>query len=381
MKTRTYLFVVATVLLAQIGTVLSATMSELEPQLRQRLEALRQYGATDAVPFEERKKLEESVAATIWEIGRVLTQAPSKDWSEPSSERRELIARIGRLIAPYNAVLLDLGFRKDAESSDLASQSRTLLKYTVSDHLLSETLQQHFAGPPKQAGWATDLLIEHRLLNEADVQKLVQALSSEANPSRRISRALELSQLRRPEAVPILAEMLSVPFTMAGTGSNTGVGLTENEAMSKQRIAADAIAYLGPLAKPLLPLLRQRMAEIAALLPLPEKQRYVTRLQVAIDQIEGKRPLQVRTALNASGALLVAAPADAEPEPTPATPAPVKASSTPVLTSTPVASPAPATPVAQTPATQVEQRASVWPWVVGILALVVIVAVALKRRA
>ena len=49
-----------------------------------------------------------------------------------------------------------------------------------------------------------------------------------------------------------------------------------------------------------------------------------------------------------------------------------------------VGSPAPLTPSAQAPASSdltVERRAPVWPWVVGILALLVIVAFALKRRA
>jgi hypothetical protein len=67
-------------------------------------------------------------------------------------------------------------------------------------------------------------------------------------------------------------------------------------------------------------------------------------------------------------------PPDAQPKsPTPELPAP----STPV----PTATPAPTTPVAQTPAIAAERRSPVWPWVVGILALVVIVAFALKRRA
>lgn len=47
----------------------------------------------------------------------------------------------------------------------------------------------------------------------------------------------------------------------------------------------------------------------------------------------------------------------------------------------PSASQSPAMPVAQTPAPAVERTAPVWPWIVGILALIVIVAVALKRRA
>jgi len=41
----------------------------------------------------------------------------------------------------------------------------------------------------------------------------------------------------------------------------------------------------------------------------------------------------------------------------------------------------PAPVVAETPAPIAERKSAVWPWVVGILALVVIVAVALKRRA
>lgn len=59
-----------------------------------------------------------------------------------------------------------------------------------------------------------------------------------------------------------------------------------------------------------------------------------------------------------------------------ATPAPP----TPGPSATPAASQQPATPVVQTPSAPIEHRAPVWPWVVGILALVVIVAVALKRR-
>ena len=47
----------------------------------------------------------------------------------------------------------------------------------------------------------------------------------------------------------------------------------------------------------------------------------------------------------------------------------------------PQTSPVPATPVAQTPAVASERRASVWPWLVGILILVLVAALTLKRRA
>jgi len=67
-----------------------------------------------------------------------------------------------------------------------------------------------------------------------------------------------------------------------------------------------------------------------------------------------------------------APPAKAEP--------PTLASATPVPSTTPAASPQPATPVAETPAVVVERKSPAWPWVVGILALIVIVVLALKRR-
>ena len=58
--------------------------------------------------------------------------------------------------------------------------------------------------------------------------------------------------------------------------------------------------------------------------------------------------------------------------PAPATPAPI---------ATPAASSQPVTPVAQTPASPAERKSPVWPWLVGIAALIAIIAVVLKRRA
>jgi hypothetical protein len=63
-------------------------------------------------------------------------------------------------------------------------------------------------------------------------------------------------------------------------------------------------------------------------------------------------------------------------------PAATPVATTPAPTTpVPSATPAPATPVAQTPAPAVEHQSAVWPWLVGILALIAIVAVALKWRA
>jgi len=73
--------------------------------------------------------------------------------------------------------------------------------------------------------------------------------------------------------------------------------------------------------------------------------------------------------------------AAASASPTPVTPAAATpAPATPAPSAAPAASPSPTTPVVQTPAVPSEHSAPVWPWVVGILALVLVVALALKRR-
>ena len=67
------------------------------------------------------------------------------------------------------------------------------------------------------------------------------------------------------------------------------------------------------------------------------------------------------------------------------TPAPQSRSVPPIesasVAAAPSGSPMPTAPVAQTPALPAERKSPVWPWLVGIAALIAIVAVALKRRA
>jgi hypothetical protein len=69
------------------------------------------------------------------------------------------------------------------------------------------------------------------------------------------------------------------------------------------------------------------------------------------------------------------------PDPAAATPAAATPTrSTPVPTATP-ATPSPAPAVAESPAPVVERKSPVWPWVVGIAALIAILALIFKRRA
>lgn len=364
----------------QMFSASGASLDELESQLRPQLDWLKAYDAGGSVTFEARKEFEQSLSTTIWNISRVLYEATSTDWANPSPERRAVIDRVQRAIAPYNPVLSSLGFRRDGESSTLANQSLTLLKYTRPDENLARALREHLAQPLNQSGPATELLFEHRLLNDSDKRTILEQFAAEQDVEKRIGRALGLSRMGMPEAVPVLAELLSVPFTMEGTGSNTGVGMTENNALMGYKKAIEAIQYLGTSAKPLLPLLKQRMQEIEATLPPSEKQRYLSNLQVAVDQAEGKRPAKAPVAMNSSGPLGAASQPQQEPSPAP-TSVPIERlpPSTPVPTATPAPS-SPALAPAESPAPVIERKSPVWPWLVGILALVVIVAVALKRR-
>lgn len=68
------------------------------------------------------------------------------------------------------------------------------------------------------------------------------------------------------------------------------------------------------------------------------------------------------------------------PQPSATPSAVTPAGSTPVPTGTPAPS-SPAAVVAESPAALAESKAPVWPWVIGILALVVFAVLALKRRA
>jgi hypothetical protein len=141
-----------------------------------------------------------------------------------------------------------------------------------------------------------------------------------------------------PEALPVCIEMLK---------SDAPAG--------NKMVAVGALMKLGP----------------AAAAALPELQRFLAQLRT-----QGGDFRDVNTVERAKRIVSGQAAIQTLPVPPAATPAP----STPVPTATPAPS-IPAVTVAESPAPVVERKAPVWPWLVGILALIVIVALALKRRA
>lgn len=182
-------------------------------------------------------------------------------------------------------------------------------------------------------------------------QVLVQAL----NASHEV-------QIAAAEAVATVKPQGALPKLVAMLEAREGGGAPVIDAIASY--GAEARLYLPQLEKlmadPSMPGdLRERLRKVVEAIKNPSPQAVAEPKVKAVDLVAGNQP----------------SPA---PPTTPvaATPSPA----TPVPSATPATSPQPATPVAQTPAAQVGKRAPVWPWLVGIVALVVIIAVALKRR-
>ena len=353
----------------------------LEEKLKQRLDAIRAFASGQKGAIKSPKEMAIEMQNSISELAEGIFRVGSGNWAHPSPERKAFIDRFSSTIAPYNDALMQTGFASGVSSTssplyDLGQQCRTLLNYTKADDALANALRTHTAGLTPEACFAYDLLFQHRLLTPVEKAEIGQKLSAEKNWETQKEWALKCSEMLIPETVPVLREMLSVPFRAEGTIGSTGV-FGENESLTNYRKAIEAINSLGPLAASLSPLLKERLKEIEAALPADQRQIYAPQFRSAIDQVEGRKPLLVATAINGSGPL-VAAPTTgvAAQSPSP------RHETTPINGTLPPATPAalPPMPVAETPAAVVENKPPVWPWLVGIAALTVVALLVWKRR-
>lgn len=182
---------------------------------------------------------------------------------------------------------------------------------------------------------------------------LIAALA-DTSPKLRERAAAAIAVAKPPGALPKLAALLN------------------DQGMVRDSVV-QAIAAYGVEARPYISALQKLLTEPVGA-PAPE------RVRAAIDAIEKLTPLpppepRVK-AVNLAAGNQTAAPSGVA-----ATVTPHPAPTTRVPSATPAASPQSVMPIAQTPTATVEHRVPIWPWVVGILALIVIVAVVLKRRA
>ena len=199
-------------------------------------------------------------------------------------------------------------------------------------------------------------------------EEIVKRMSEYNEDSYKSNAAAEVfyaagAEWRMPEAVPLYVELL------------------ERESRNKEqlntrvRAVANAVRPLGQQAAAVLPLLQEHLTRMKAENVDPQT---IGLIEGAIRAVEGKEPIE--PLLCVSGAGLVSEGGIRRSDSIPAASS-LPETATPVPSIAPAASPQPATPAVQTPALPAEHKSPVWPWVVGILALAVIVALVLKRRA
>lgn len=253
--------------------------------------------------FESKQALADDLQNINYEISQALLSADSPDWGNPSPKRRAIIERAATLISPYNRLLLEMAF--DVKKSGLDSVSRqclSLLDYTKLDAQFRESIGQQ-ARTNLGAGLEPfRLLYEHHALDKSMRKLAAERIRGELDARRKTNMALASAEMGFEEAVPICEQLLSKPFTSEGVVGPKGI-LADNELSSGYRRAAGALLYLGPKAKPLLPLLIQRRDEIIRALGPKGSGIFVGGLEGAMDCLEGRRPVNFLTAVNGSGRL------------------------------------------------------------------------------
>lgn len=307
---------------------------------------------------------------------RWISEVPSRDMASPSPERLDRIRQIGDAIAPYEQVLVDLAFNKTLGSD--ADRAVDFLWYAKP----TPTLKRSLLNASEEHPIAFEVLFETGMFDSEVKAKYIAGLAPSARPELREQRASMAVTWGLLEALPVYVELLQKPFdptkvTFVGHIPAHDAG----SSLSGYGLAVQASLYLGEKAAPLLPLLKVRYAEIERAFP-DQAIALGGGLLNAIDVIEGRRPVSINTATNGRGAinLTVGSTPVAQTVASPPTVTPAPSPVTPVPSAAPPTAPTPVTPIAQTPAPVIERKAPMWPWVVGILALIVIVAVALKRR-
>jgi hypothetical protein len=228
---------------------------------------------------------------------RWISEVPSPDMASPSAERLERINQIARTIAPYESVLVTLGFDKSLGSD--AQRAVDFLWYTAP----SPALKQRLIDAADRNPTAYRVLFETGMFDSQVRSKFVEGLAASAPKYLREQRAAMAVDWGLVEALPVYLEMLRKPFdpqTISFVGHIPAE--SANGTLGGYRLASQAAMYLGSNGTILLPLLKQRYSEIQA--SFPDKGEVLTgNLKAAVDVLEGKRHPRVRAAINGRGAL------------------------------------------------------------------------------
>lgn len=227
-----------------------------------------------------------------------IREIPSDNWAAPSEERVTRIEEIGRAIAGSENALVEIAFDREL-SGAVNSSARKFLYYAPP----SANLKSLLLSKTDQSTEAYRLLFETGLFDAEIRSKFVKGLEPSSPSSLRLERADMAVEWGLSEALPVYTEMLQKPFDPAKV-SFVGQIPAEDAggSLSGYRVAAQAAMHLGDVGKALLPLIKQRFAEIQA--AFPDKHQALTgNLIAAIDVLEGRRRPPIHAAINGRGAI------------------------------------------------------------------------------
>jgi len=305
------------------------------------------------------RKLDKTYNPSRW-----INEVPSRDMASPSPERLNRINQIANAIAPYEQLLVDIGFDKTLSSD--ADRALDFLWYAAPSPDLKQSL---FKEADKNA-IAYQVLFETGMFDSQVRSKFIEGLLPSAPAQLRQQRASMASSWGLVEAVPVYMEMLQKPFDPATVSFVGHIPAGDAKSpLSAYRMASQAAMHLGSEGAVLLPLLKQRYSEIQA--AFPDKGQVLTgNLKAAIDVLEGRRNPPVHTAINGRGEINltkgyspIARTADATP-----------VASTPA----PTVNEPPFSPTASKPkpsaAVQNDQpqQSSPWFWLIGTILLLAV---------
>lgn len=252
----------------------------------------------------ERDPQNPSIRTLLGEIDRRyypsvwIREVPSPNWASPSAERLSRIEQIAEALTPFEATLVSIamnpGFGSDAD------RAVNLLWYAKP----TETLKRSLLSKADSNPIAYRILFETGLSDEEVRKAFVKGLDASSPEGIRVSQRADMAVTwGLVEAIPVYLELLNKPFnpkTISFVGHIPAQDA--NSTLGGYNLAARAAMHLGRNGEPLLPLIKERFAEVQK--AFPAQQKVLTgSLVSAIDVLEGRREPQNHAAMSGRGVI------------------------------------------------------------------------------
>lgn len=258
------------------------------------LNAIRDGIRSGDTSSESERKLSDQIRGLAYSINQEIISAESKDWLNPSLDRKKIIKKWGAVLEPYNKELISFAIEGRSTREDSSTQARSILDFASPTEQFEQNVRSYInESSPTNASVAAYLLYEHRLLTNSDIDALRNIISSLDNYESKRAAQIGLSFYGANDGIDDAREVLrSAPESY-----------TYEEVVAQYRDAITLIQNLGPAAKSLLPDLDALIRKISDSQTDNSDRRILAKLQYARDLVTGAQPMQERFAANGSGAL------------------------------------------------------------------------------